>query len=710
MVKALKILNRPALIGLFLAVIMPVSFPGGVSELAAQAPDFDIVKTYPADVFGILAVDIDYDNYTDIIYNGLIENSMCIAYGKSDGTFETPAFYLDASAAPMVTAFVNADTLLDILVATWTDLYVMLNNGDRTFSIVTLPGTDNLGGVATGYFNDDAYLDIVAASDKIHLGNGSGGFPQTITLPFIFKTAYVSDFNNDDIHDLVALTEYGDGAIYLNDGDGNFTQTATFSLGEVTLGVSTTESIADFNHDGNADFAFVSPIDYSDSSYITIGYGDGSGGLSSMDTLRVFGTSHSLAIADIDRDNNLDIAVSVSYSNAVQNLEVFLGDGAGNYSNSYPFNWGTTQIAHALATGDIDRDGNPDFVSGTWAEIIPEMHADSMMIAINQAEDEEILPTSMTTTGYSSVSLELTNPGGYMISKYCQTVAGSEYWQLDVDGDNFLDERAVDYNMQNGRYKIVIRPRQTAEPGAIFSAGINIGDKSLVIFKDYETPANGGTKAAADSLVFYYEVEPVSSMLPENGAQVNSTRPTIDWIKLLGPSYNVNTYNLQVGTYYDFHSAIINESGLVYPYYTPSFDLTENTVYYWRFRIYNGSSWTDFSDTYAFYVATGSTDADDNDKDLLPDNFVLEQNYPNPYNSTTRISYSLSEKADVELTVYNLLGQKIKILVETSKPAGRYSVLWDGTDYDGHEVSSGIYFYSLTAGDFRDSKKMVLLK
>ncbi|MEW5925747.1 MAG: VCBS repeat-containing protein, partial [Candidatus Zixiibacteriota bacterium] len=461
MVKALKILSRPVLNGLFLAVIMPVSFPGGVTGVAAQTPDFDIVKSYKADVFGILAVDIDYDNYTDIIYSGILYDSMFISYGKSDGTFETPAFYLNASAAPMVTAFVNADTLLDILVATWTELYVMLNNGDRTFSVTTLPGTDNLGGVATAFFNDDAYLDIVAASDKIHLGNGSGGFPQTITLPFIFKTAYVSDFNNDDIHDLVALEEDGDGAIYLNDGDGNFTQSATFSLGEVTLAVSTSEFIADFNHDGNADFAFVSPIDYSDSSYITIGYGDGTGGLAGMDTLKVLGTSHSLSIADIDRDNNLDIAVSVSYSNSVQNLEVFLGDGSGNYSNAYQFNWGTDHIAHALATGDIDRDGNPDFISGTWAEILPEMHTDSMMIALNLADDEEILPASMTTTGYSNVSLELTNPGGYMISKYCQTVAGSEYWQLDVDGDNYIDERAVDYNMQNGEYKIVIRPRLT---------------------------------------------------------------------------------------------------------------------------------------------------------------------------------------------------------------------------------------------------------
>ncbi|MEW5925840.1 MAG: FlgD immunoglobulin-like domain containing protein, partial [Candidatus Zixiibacteriota bacterium] len=247
-------------------------------------------------------------------------------------------------------------------------------------------------------------------------------------------------------------------------------------------------------------------------------------------------------------------------------------------------------------------------------------------------------------------------------------------------------------------------------PGATFSAGINIGDKSLVFFKDYETPVSGGAKSASDSLVFYYKVEPVSSILPENGAQVNETRPSFDWSTLAGPITGSTLFQFQLDSYFDFRSPIIDESNLQAPGSIPSFDLSDNTVYYWRFKIYDGYYWSDFSNTFAFYVTTGSTDAEDNDTDMLPDNFVLEQNYPNPYNSMTRISYSLPERADVKLTVFNLLGQEVKTLVDASKPAGRYSVHWDGTDYEGHDVASGFYFYHLTAGDFRDSKKMILLK
>jgi len=83
---------------------------------------------------------------------------------------------------------------------------------------------------------------------------------------------------------------------------------------------------------------------------------------------------------------------------------------------------------------------------------------------------------------------------------------------------------------------------------------------------------------------------------------------------------------------------------------------------------------------------------------------------PNPFNPTTVVSFALPKEVKVNLSVYNVLGQQVKILVDDVMRAGNQTVTWDGTDATGHQVSSGVYFYKLRAGDFTDTKKMLLLK
>ena len=91
--------------------------------------------------------------------------------------------------------------------------------------------------------------------------------------------------------------------------------------------------------------------------------------------------------------------------------------------------------------------------------------------------------------------------------------------------------------------------------------------------------------------------------------------------------------------------------------------------------------------------------------------FALANNYPNPFNPATTIRYALPQAADVELTVYNVVGQAVRTLVAEHQSAGRYVVEWDATNESGHSLSSGLYFYHLQAGgEFREVKKMLLLK
>lgn len=95
---------------------------------------------------------------------------------------------------------------------------------------------------------------------------------------------------------------------------------------------------------------------------------------------------------------------------------------------------------------------------------------------------------------------------------------------------------------------------------------------------------------------------------------------------------------------------------------------------------------------------------------VLPREFTLLQNYPNPFNPQTQISYALPEGCNVRLTVHNILGQTVRILVDSYEEAGFRSVTWDGTDQFGRSVSSGVYFYRLEAGSYSEIRKMLKLQ
>ncbi|HEX2896787.1 MAG TPA: T9SS type A sorting domain-containing protein [candidate division Zixibacteria bacterium] len=101
---------------------------------------------------------------------------------------------------------------------------------------------------------------------------------------------------------------------------------------------------------------------------------------------------------------------------------------------------------------------------------------------------------------------------------------------------------------------------------------------------------------------------------------------------------------------------------------------------------------------------------DESDLNNIPSTFELEQNYPNPFNPTTNIKYGLPAKSHMTLKIYNLLGQEINTLVDQIVPAGTHETEWNGRDKTGAEVASGIYFYKLVAGDFVQTKKMMLVK
>lgn len=99
-----------------------------------------------------------------------------------------------------------------------------------------------------------------------------------------------------------------------------------------------------------------------------------------------------------------------------------------------------------------------------------------------------------------------------------------------------------------------------------------------------------------------------------------------------------------------------------------------------------------------------------NDPNLLPTVTKLGGNYPNPFNPTTLINFSVAEHGHVSIEVYNIKGEKVSTLRNNEMDAGNYSVTWNGIDDNGRSVSSGVYFYKMKAGKYGETKKMILMK
>ena len=98
------------------------------------------------------------------------------------------------------------------------------------------------------------------------------------------------------------------------------------------------------------------------------------------------------------------------------------------------------------------------------------------------------------------------------------------------------------------------------------------------------------------------------------------------------------------------------------------------------------------------------------DEGMLPTNFSLHANFPNPFNPTTSIKYDLPENADVSLMIYDIMGREIRHLVNEIQNAGFKAIMWDGTNNYGHQVGTGMYLYQIRAGSFLQTRKMILMK
>ncbi len=133
-----------------------------------------------------------------------------------------------------------------------------------------------------------------------------------------------------------------------------------------------------------------------------------------------------------------------------------------------------------------------------------------------------------------------------------------------------------------------------------------------------------------------------------------------------------------------------------------------------RYRIYVAAMIKEADDSMRYSILSATSAANPtaiaSGSGPVPEGFVLYPNQPNPFNPGTTIGYSLPAAVDVELTIYDIQGRRIRRLVQGKQAAGKHRVYWDGTDDGGHPIASGMYVYQLKADGIRLTRKMILLK
>ncbi|MFQ5499552.1 MAG: FG-GAP-like repeat-containing protein, partial [Candidatus Zixiibacteriota bacterium] len=391
--------------------------------------------------------------------------------------------------------------------------------------------------------------------------------------------------------------------ILLNDGLGNFTRSTAQFIDTSSLQIPPSSAAADLDGDCNLDFVVATTdVRSTGESIVTIGLGDGSGSLISLDTIMVGGVVHQLNLSDVNRDKTLDLVIG---NGSAHQLEILLGDGLGNFSppDTVMLTGLPSTTALSLSMADLNRDGNPDFISG---------NPDSgyILLAFSQLDSANVLVDEMVVTGFSNIELTVINPLGFVISSDVTTVAGGSIWRLDVNGNDTLDQQTVDNNLQYGEYTIIcqLRPEHQNDPDPRMSMGIRInGSQQLDPLINYPVGSKKSASAAGcggDSVVIYFTVEEESSVTPANGVQTNGQLPVFRWHQLVDTSLYTN-YHFQLDAYIDFRAPRFDDSGLTFPRFDLPDSLAVDSVYYWRFRSYDGISWSPYSHPLAAYIGAG---------------------------------------------------------------------------------------------------------
>ncbi|MCP4705370.1 MAG: T9SS type A sorting domain-containing protein [candidate division Zixibacteria bacterium] len=610
---------------------------------------------FPVD---IIAEDLDDDGYSDLITTD--SHYVFVAYNDGDGVLEDVDTLITGDYAAF-TGYFNDDNIIDIgVTGASTETYLGLPAGGFESGDVF---ADLIGwnGVAAD-FNDDNYIDYATTAKQdanlfVKLSDGTGsylapvGYTPATTSPTAVKAICIADVDGDLDLDIILGSSQAKIIVNFNDGSGGFDTFDEYAM--PTWQYSVLDVIAeDLNGDGYKDiiaaakYEFAVLINNTDGTFAAPVY---------IDTPASQSGAYGIVAFDVDKDSDLDL-MAICYHNTL----LMKNDGDGNFSNFTYFGAGVRP--NAMAIGDFDSDSNIDLAF-------------------------TFQPYDTLTKNNVGILLNTGNASG------------------DCDDPNDYDDDGVGDFCDN--CPVVENPNQAD------SNHDGIGDACQFVNTtptgtDVEESFDLGIDLVFDNVTTGGNTEIALSSYGPAGGGLFDLVPSESPAYLYISSDAEFTGSIEICVNYDPDFMTPEDEGdLVLLHYESGEWVDITTTLNTETNMLCGS--TDNLSPFVMALKK-STDITHQISDELPNDFTLNQNFPNPFNPSTVIQFSLPRLSKVEIEVYNILGQTVRNLVNEEKPAGQYQVIWNGLDNSGKAVSSGMYFYKINTDSFSSSKKMILLK
>ena len=360
----------------------------------------------------VVSADLNGDGKPDLVVANRGDNTVSVLLGNGDGTFQKQVTYATGvQPGSVAVGDFNGDGKLDIVVSNYSDntVSILLGSGDGTFQTQQTYATGaGPSVVAVGDFNGDGKQDLVVANYNdntvsVLLGKGDGTFQAPVAFAAGGYPSFVAvgDFNGDGRLDIV-VSDANDNtvSVLLGNGDGTFQTRQTYPVGSVPYSVA----VADFNGDGKLDLAVADSgynPNFTDNfpKYVSVLLGNGDGTFQAQQSYQVGNEPFSVAVADINGDGRLDLALANRLDNTVSTL---LGNGDGTFQAQVVYATGSGPTS--VVSADFNGDGRPDLA-------VADLNDNTVALLLNQ-ENVQAVGSNVFVIGGSATHTVVAAYGG----------------------------------------------------------------------------------------------------------------------------------------------------------------------------------------------------------------------------------------------------------------------------------------------------------
>jgi len=541
--------------------------------------------------------------------------------------------------------------------------------------------------------NYDGWLDLFIAINEaenlfyLHFGFTSNGWSMLNNVQNeITESGYGSvctwaDYDNDGYGDLFVGNQQGQNDyLYKNNGDGSFTKILDNNLvnyGGNTIGASW----GDFNNDGLEDI-FITRYEQQSSTLYKNIQSD------FVPFLDIEQSTYGSSWGDLNNDGWLDLVIT---SGGGGNY-IYLNNGNETFT---PLSIGNGD-SRGVSLGDMDNDGDLDIYIANRSD-------ENNFVFINQGNDNHWININCigTETNRSAI-------GTKVLAK--ATINGEPIWQKreisSQTGGGFGGQNSLNVEFGLGD-ALVIDSLVIKWQLGLVETYTNVSVDTFLTLIEGELnypPTQFSLLSPSDESITALTNDNLNESLTFSWQESNDPDGdivTYEFIGLDGLSVlnSLNSTNITENT-----SLEITYSSLAQVMVDSSLEELSGL---WTIIAYDNVNSTMALDTFSLTIDGAELGIN---LEVLPEVFALHQNYPNPFNPITQIKYDLPEDALVSINIYDLMGRIVSNLVSSQQNAGYKSIQWNATNNQGQPVSAGLYLYTIQAGEFRQTKKMVLLK